>query len=274
VLLDALSGLGLLEKKNNRYQTAPAVVPFLTSTGSHAVLPMVMHAAKLWKTWSGLTDIARGTRSLDKATAYTRSENELQAFIGAMHVVNIGLAPKIVAIVNPGDARALLDVGGGPGTYTLAFLQASSSLRATLFDQPAVVELARPRIEAAGQLHRVTFAPGDFYQNELPAGHDLAFLSAIIHQNSFEQNVDLYRKIFNALLPGGRLVIRDHIMQADRTHPVAGAMFAINMLVGTIGGGTYTYPEIAEGLKQAGFERIRLIQEGEQMDGLVEAYRP
>jgi hypothetical protein len=115
---------------------------------------------------------------------------------------------------------------------------------------------------------------GDFYHDEFPPDHDLAFVSAVIHQNSPGQNLDLYRKIFRALVPGGRIVIRDHVMEPDRIRPRDGAIFAVNMLVGTPGGNTYTFGEIHSGLAQAGFVRIRLVQKGERMDGLVEGFKP
>jgi len=106
------------------------------------------------------------------------------------------------------------------------------------------------------------------------SGADLALISAIIHSNSPEQNLELYRKVFRALAPGGRILIRDHIMEPDRARPRGGAIFAINMLVGTDGGGTYTYKEVENDLTAAGFTKVRLIQQGEQMDGLIEAFKP
>jgi hypothetical protein len=98
--------------------------------------------------------------------------------------------------------------------------------------------------------------------------------STIIHQNSPEQNEALYRKCFDALEAGGRIVIRDHVLSPDRTRPPSGALFAINMLVATPGGGCYTFEEIRVGLEAAGLERVRQLREDEQMDGLVEAFRP
>lgn len=80
--------------------------------------------------------------------------------------------------------------------------------------------------------------------------------------------------MFRALVPGGRIVIRDHVMASDRTRPKDGAIFAVNMLVGTSGGNTYTYDEIEDGLTHAGFIRVRLLQSGEHMDGLVEGFKP
>ena len=107
-----------------------------------------------------------------------------------------------------------------------------------------------------------------------PSGCDLALLSAIIHQNSPAQNLELYRKVFRALDAGGSILIRDHIMDESRTSPLAGALFAVNMLIGTTGGGTYTFGEIREGLEKAGFVGVSLIRAGREMDGLVEARKP
>lgn len=103
---------------------------------------------------------------------------------------------------------------------------------------------------------------------------DLALLSAIIHQNSPDQNVALYKKVHHALIPGGTLLIRDHIMDESRIDPPAGAVFAINMLVATQGGDTYTFGEIAEGLMAAGFSDVRQIRDGKRMDSLVIARKP
>jgi len=266
-LLDALAAQGLLVKEGGRWRTEPSVAPFLVDGAERSVLPMVLHAANLWSRWSHLTQKVVPGRSGEAGP------ESLAAFIGAMDVVAAPLADRIAAAVGAGGTRRLLDVGGASGTYTMAFLRANPGMTATLFDRPAVVEMARVRLGAAGLLPRVTLAGGDFAADPLPPGHDLAFVSAIIHQNSPAENLALYERIHGALVPGGRVVIRDHVMEPDRTRPRAGALFAINMLVGTAGGGTYTFDEIAAGLAQAGFERVRLVQAGERMDALVEAFK-
>ena len=267
MLLDALAAQGLLAKEGGRWRTDPSVAPFLAAGAEGSILPMVLHAANLWNRWSDLT------RKVAPERAGAAGPEFLAAFIDAMHVIAGPQADLIAAAVGAGGARRLLDVGGASGTYTLAFLRANPGMTATLFDRPAVVEMARKRLGEAGVLPRVTLVGGDFTADLLPLGHDLAFVSAIIHQNSPAENLALYKMIHAALVPGGRVVIRDHVMQPDRTHPRAGALFAINMLVGTAGGGTYTFDEIADGLTRAGFERVRLVQAGERMDALVEAFK-
>lgn len=274
MLLDAVAAMGLLSKQGATYQCDGDIVHFLAGDSADTILPMVLHMASLEPRWARLTNIVKNEQNASDEFNFTRSAAELRAFIGAMHSIGAPLAKRIVAAVNPGASRVLLDIGGGSGTYTIAFLRAVPEMKATLFDLPDVITMARERLDREGLLDRVTLAAGSFYHDEFPQGHDLALLSAIIHSNSLEENLDLYKKIFRSLKPGGRILIRDHVMEPDRIHPKNGALFAINMLVGTSGGGAYTYEEIESGLSQAGFTSIRLLQKGEHMDGIVEALRP
>ena len=274
VLLDALAAMEMLVKEKGRYRTARDLLPFLHPDSPRTVLPMIRHAATIWKNWSNLTRIVAETGGVEQPGGIFEDPEDRRAFIGAMHVVGRGRAPQLAEAIDPCSARRLIDVGGGPGTYTIALLEACPDMAATLFDLPEVVDMGRERIEAAGLADRVSIVAGDFHTDPLPPGHDLALLSAIIHMNSPQQNLDLYKKIFSALDPGGRLVVRDHVMKPDRTAPKAGAIFAINMLVGTPGGDTYTFDEIKQGLAAAGFENIGLIQEQDPMMGLVEAFKP
>jgi 3-hydroxy-5-methyl-1-naphthoate 3-O-methyltransferase len=271
ILLDALCSLGYLVKTGSTYMTEPSAATLLSKDAPDTMLPMVLHMETLWRTWSKLTDVVLGnaTAGLSKGALH---KDHIRAFIGAMHSVAAKMAPEVVAAVNPVGIHKMIDVGGGSGSYTLAFLNASTQIRATLFDLPEVIEMARDRMAEAGMLDRVTLHEGDFYRDALPEGHDFALLSAIIHQNSPEQNRALYAKIHDALTPGGRIVVRDHVMSEDRTKPIDGALFAVNMLVGTPGGQTYTFDEIEEGLKAAGFSGIRLIQ-SKGMFSLVEGFK-
>ena len=265
IVLDALAAMGLLVKQNGAYRTEPSAARLLAADSPDSILPIVQHNIDLWGRWGRLTGKVAGSRTPDWS---------MRAFIGAMHAIARPLATRIVKLVNPAGARRLIDVGGGSGSYTLAFLEAVPQMQATIFDQPEVIEMARERVSAAGMLERVALVAGDFSRDSLPAGHDLALVSAIIHQNSPAENLALFRKVFAALDPGGRVVVRDHVLSPDRTQPRSGALFAVNMLVGTEGGNSYTEAEIRDALAGAGFVGVRLIHLDTQMDGLVEAFRP
>lgn len=273
ILLDGLAALGLLEKRDGRYSPGADALP-LSSKHPQSVLPMMRHTASLWNRWSELTAIVRTGKGGERPAGAFDDPVELEAFIGAMHVVGRDAAAEIARAVRAQDSRKLLDVGGATGTYAEAFLREYPQMKATVFDRPPVIEMARRRLEPLDIWPRLTLTAGDFYQDYLPGGHDLVLLSAIIHQNSPEQNIALYRKCFDALVPGGRMLIRDHVLSEDRTRPVSGALFALNMLACTNGGNCYTLTDIAETLKEAGFARVALLQDGERMDALVEAFKP
>ncbi len=268
-LLDALVAGGALLKEAGRYRPAERTAS-LSADHPQSVLPMAQHLVTLWDTWSDLTQTVRTGRN-PEAERSNRTEKSLAAFIGAMHVVGRELAEEVAAAYDASWATRLLDIGGGSGTYSLAFLRRNPRLRGVLFDQAGVVPLARQRLDQEGFLQRVELVASDFYRADLLPGCDLALLSGIIHQNSPAQNEALFGKVRQPLQPGGRLLIRDHVMDEDRSRPAAGAWFALNMLVNTPGGDCYTFAEIKAGLERAGFRDVAFLRRGERMDGLVEA---
>jgi SAM-dependent methyltransferase len=271
-LLDCLVALRLLSKQDGIYQNTERGA-LLSAEHPETELPMVLHLSGLWESWGGLTETVRTGTNPKRKPVTERGKDSLKAFIGAMHVVGRGLSHKIADSYNLAPFRRLLDIGGATGTYTTAFLEKNPEMTAVLFDLPDVIRWAEERLGADGLLERVECVAGDFYKDELPKGCDLVLLSAIIHQNSPEENLALFQKIHRAVVPGSTLLIRDHVMEPARTHPPQGTLFAINMLVNTKGGDTYTFAEIKETLERAGFGEVKLVREGEHMDCLVEARR-
>ena len=102
----------------------------------------------------------------------------------------------------------------------------------------------------------------------LPSGTTIRLLP---HQNSRQQNRDLFIRSHAALSDDGVIVIRDVIMDSSHTSPAAGALFAINMLVATEGGGTYTFDEYSEDFREAGFDEVTLVHRDEFMNSLIRA---
>jgi hypothetical protein len=272
-LLDCLVILDLAKKDEGIYSLTENGA-FYSSRHPETVLPMVLHMNSLWGTWSDLTETVRKGGHPERKSGILFTEEHLKAFIGAMHVVGREMSKTIAEGCNLGRFKRLMDIGGASGTYTIAFLRENPAMTAVVFDAANVIPMARERLADEGILDRVDLVAGDFYVDALPKGCDLALLSAIIHQNSPEENLTLYRKIFTALDAGGTVIIRDHFMDDSRTNPPSGAMFAINMLVNTRGGDTYTFQEVKEELEQAGFTDVKQVRQGMGMDGLVEAQKP
>lgn len=270
ILLDALAAHGLLIKTSDaRYALPESVERLLVKDSNDSILPMILHGWRLWETWSHLTHIVSTGDNPNTASDRVRSTDETKDFIEAMDVVGRVTAVLIADSIDLSSYRKMLDVGGGSGTYIIAFLKKAPQMTATLFDLPEVTELAKRRLAGSEFAARVQLVSGDYNKVPLPAGHDLALLSAVIHINSRHGNQTLFRKVHKCLDPGGTILIRDHIMDPTRTRPVGGADFAINMLVNTKGGNTYTFDEVRQDLELAGFKDVRMIREGQNMDQLV-----
>ncbi|MGP8281592.1 MAG: methyltransferase [Desulfomonilaceae bacterium] len=271
ILLDALAAMGLLSKtEQGYYSTAEPVQNWLADDGDDSVLPMLLHMAHLWKSWSDLPEIVRGEKVLYGSGTHTWSENEIDAFIGAMDVVARNIADALVGdFADLNKFSRLLDLGGGPGTYTAAFLNKNPKMNATLFDRPNVIEIAKKRLKEKGLINRAQFVEGDYNTDPLPVGHDLVWASATIHSNNRDQNRELFKKIYACLSSGGRVLLRDHFLDKSRTSPLDGAIFAVNMLAVTQGGNCYTFDEIKEDLESAGFHNVQMIRQGARMDQIV-----
>ena len=274
IILDALAALELLEKGDGRYSVPPGLLPLLAQRGPGSILAMARHQANCLRRWAQLTEVAKTGRPPGRRAGPDGSEADTQSFIGAMHDISAPVAREVIRGLEPLSFRLLLDVGGASGTWTAAFLAACPGSTAILFDLPEVIPLARARVAELGVGDRVRLAAGDFLKDPLPAGADLAWVSAIIHQNSREENRALFASVLRALVPGGRIAIRDTIMDPSRTSPVAGALFAVNMLVGTEGGGTYTFDEVREDLEAAGFTDAALLRRDPAMNSLVCGRKP
>ncbi len=274
VLLDALAALRLLEKSGDKYALSPGADPLLKSDRPGSVLAMAQHQANCLRRWAELAKVVQSGRPAKVAPSVRGAAGDRASFIGAMHTVSAPLSAQVIRAVRPLGFRHLLDVGGGSGTWTIEFLRAVPSAHATIFDLPTVIPMARRRLSAAGLSKRVKLMPGDFLKDALPAGADLAWISAIVHQNSRSENRQLFRKVLHALSPGGRAAIRDILMEEDRTRPLAGALFAVNMLVATQRGGTFTFNELREDLEQAGFINVRVTHRDQGMNSVVLATKP
>jgi 3-hydroxy-5-methyl-1-naphthoate 3-O-methyltransferase len=274
ITLDALAAQGLIKKQGDRYSLLPGTASFLTLDGSKSILSMARHQANCLRHWAQLAAVVKSGRPAERKPGLHGEKGDREAFIWGMHNISAPVAGQVIRAIEPLQFNHLLDIGGGPGTWTIAFLRACPSARATLFDLPAVIPLSRRGVAQARLSHRVRFVAGDFMKDTLPPETDLAWVSAIVHQNSRSQNQCLFGNVFQALTPGGRMVIRDVLMAEDHVQPLPGALFAVNMLVATPGGGTYTFSELREDMESVGFTEARVLQLDDAMHSLVVATKP
>jgi predicted O-methyltransferase YrrM len=272
-LLDALAALGMLSKEGEKYSVPAELRPWLIEGAPGTALPMIWHQMSLIRLWSQLAWVVRSGEPAVRQASIRGADADRAAFIAAMHSVSGPFADELIARLGPPQFEHLLDVGGASGTWTLAFLRAVPRATATIFDLPDAIEQARARIAACGMADRIRLVSGDFYDDSLPDGADLAWVSAIAHQHAREDNCALFAKVGEALVPGGRIMVRDIVMEPNRVAPREGALFAINMLVATASGGTFTFDEFREDLEASGFGNVELLVKDERMNSVVAARR-
>lgn len=250
MLLNALASLGALEKRQGI---------FSCTTESRAFGPGrtgLMHTVHLWESWSTLTDCVRAGTTRRRPGAGAHDGSWTEAFIEAMHARAKTTAAQVVQVVGTEGVRRLLDVGGGPGTFSLAFALAAPELHAEVLDLDPVVAIAQRHIREAGLSDRVRVRVGDLRTDGLGEGYDLVLVSAICHMLDEDENRDLLRRCSKALAPRGRIVIREFILDSDRAGPSFSTLFALNMLVGTRRGNCYTEAEYRQWLLDSGCDQV------------------
>ena len=260
MLLNALVAMGWLVKNGATFSNSPASARYFVAGSEDDWRVATLHLAHLWETWSTLTECVRAGTSVTRQAGTGRGEDWTTAFIAAMHRNARARAPLVVNAVGIEGVSRMLDVGGGSGAYSIAFASAKANLEVDLLDLAEVLPITQGHIENAGLADRIWTKPGDLRADQLGVGYDLVLVSAICHMLGIDENRDLCERCFRALAPRGRVVIQDFILEPDKTAPKSAALFAVNMLVGTQGGSTYTEAEYAGWLREAGFVDVQHVR--------------
>ena len=203
-----------------------------------------------------------------------RWETAQRGFRAAATVTLDEVATKIDV---PADARRLLDVGGGHGLYAVELCYRRPDLAATVFDHPEALAVAREEAAAVGLGDRVRTRGGDYWVDDLGEGYDVALLFNVIHAHDGAEIVELFGRVADALVPGGRIAVLDQLAGSART-PVgrAGLGFVDLTYAATLGANVHPYGDVAEWLRAAGFEDVRrtAIRRAGPGNALVEATKP
>lgn len=245
-ILNALTALKLLKKQGDAFRNTALASRFLVSGSPHYQGDILHHADALWKSWSQLDTIVK----TGKPAVATHDHS---SFIKGMHNIASLIAPDIIKAVGLKGVKKAVDVGGGPGTYSMEM--ARQGVAVTLFDLPDTIAIAKKMIKEA-KISGITCKPGDVLTDSLGTGFDLVFLSQFIHAFSPKETQTIFSKAFAALNPGGRVAVQEFPIDKTGTAPTQGALFSVNMLIQTPGGRCYSPAEISALLKKAGFAKI------------------
>jgi hypothetical protein len=260
IILDGLAALGLIAKEGERYRNGELTSRYLMRGKEEYRGAIVRHMDHTWWGWSELLGtVQRGHADMDKSERWLdrmpeSQEDWVREFIWGMHAIARDLAPQVVAMMDLAGVKRLLDLGGGPATYAIAFAQASPTLSATVFDLPKPATIAQENISRHGLASRIDTLAGNFLEDDIGSGYDFIWVSQILHSHTEEQCRLIIDKSVRALNPGGQVAIQDFFLNDDRISPLEGAMFSVHMLAVTPGGRSYTHTEVAAMMAAAGLK--------------------
>lgn len=261
LLLNALAAINLLDKRGGEFSLTEIARKHLLRSSPHHVGDMIGFDAMLWKAWEKLPDAIRTGRPTRPPDMYQADWRETEVFITAMDslVKARGDGEVLASAIDLSNVANLLDVGSGPATYPIALCQRFPELRVTIVDLPGTLKITERFVTDAKLGERIALIPADYRSDPIPGKYDAIFLSNIIHGENFERNAALIGKLAMNLNHGGRLIVKDHILDDSRAAPPVGAIFSLLMLLTTDGGRCYSFTEIAGWMKQAGLSGIECI---------------
>lgn len=248
ILLDALTGAGLVFKsRDGKYRNAPVSNRYLVKGAPLYQGDIVRHASNMWESFSELDKVLKSGKPSE------RRGFDHEAFIMGMHNLTLLRTESLIMAVGLKGVKTMLDLGSGPGTNAMAM--ARKNVKATIFDLPATVAIAKKLARKEG-VKGLGFIEGDFHVDDIGSGYDLILVSQILHAYSIKENKDLLAKCRKALVPGGRVVVQEFPINDALTAPPHSALFSVNMLAGTRNGRCYSPREMKQWLVEMGFKNI------------------
>jgi len=263
-IMDVLVGLEFLAKnESGKYSLTPESAAFLVSTKQSFQGGLIRHTSEhLLPKWLALNEIVSTGRPGAAVNQQGVGAEFFEKFVNDIFPMSYPSAATLAAhlgLASRADKFRVLDLGAGSGVWGIAQAQAGPMVHVTAVDWHGVIPITRANASRFGLAERFTFVEGDLLEADFGTGHNLVTIGHILHSEGVERSKALLAKACAALAPGGTISIAEFLVNADRTGPVNGLIFAVNMLVNTDAGGTYSFEEIGTWLRDAGFVDVRQL---------------
>lgn len=268
-LLIACCSLGVVRRDGDHFVLTRLACDTLLPESARYLGGVLDHSETLWWVFTGLPDIIRtGERGAAPKPPEAFVSRWHENWIWAMHgnAAN-GVAQWVARQLDLSDRSLLLDVGGGPGTYSIALCQRFTNLKAVVWDVSQTIAIAEQVIERFHMKDRIAVQEGDWNRDEFGEGYDCLLMSNILHGHGSQAETRLEQGM-RALVPGGLLIAHDFLLNNDKSGPLPAALF--NLMVGA-----YTVNELIAVIRSVGFADASLIAyNGQRGAGIVTAMRP
>jgi ubiquinone/menaquinone biosynthesis C-methylase UbiE len=264
-IMNALTALDFLSKDSDgRYALTPESEAFLVSTKPAFQGGIFRHASEqLMPKWLQMNEVVRTGKPAIAANEQGDAAAFFEQFVEdifPMSYAAAGMLGDVLNIAQVSEPVRVLDIGAGSGVWGIALAQKSPRVEVTAVDFPGVIPVTRRVAERFGVADRFRFIEGDLREVDFGTGYNVATLGHILHGEGETHSRALLRKTFDALAPGGTIVIAEMVANEDHSGPPHAMIFAVNMLVNTEEGGTFSFGEMSGWLQEAGFEHVRTVE--------------
>ena len=278
ILLIAVTSLGLLERVNGkqrssvtldgkqrssvtregRYRNSPLADTFLVKTSPRYQGGIVSMFEDWYPTWGKLFDaVVTGKPPVQKP--HDQGDEATRTYIYGMHYRGLAQAQLLARKIPLKGRKRLVDIAGGPGTFSIMLCKANKGLSATVIDRPQTLRVTREIIASYGINDRVATKEGDYLADTFGAGYDAGLLSSMFNQESPTVVKDILRKTHDALAPGGLVIVQEQLLNDEKSGPALAAMIGVNQLLHTPGGAAYSGREMGDWMKEVGFTKVKRV---------------
>jgi ubiquinone/menaquinone biosynthesis C-methylase UbiE len=264
-VVNALAGLGLLAKDHaGRFSLTPESSAFLVSTKPEFQGGLLSRCSQyVLPRWLRLNETIVSSKPVNAVNQQAPGTVFFRGLVSDLFPRNYptakALAQHLLESRIARDGDTALDLAAGSGVWGIVLAQSSPSIHVTAVDWPEVLPITRETAARFGVSNRFTFIEGDLRHVDFGRGYRIATLGHILHSEGALRSRALIEKTYQALLPGGTIAIAEVLVNADRIGPLNGLFFAINMLLNTDEGDTYSFEEISSWLSDAGFVDVRML---------------
>lgn len=254
-LLESCVSLGLLERRGDMYGNTQTASVYLTSRSAESLVITLRLQSATFPMWAKLKDaVISGEPVVPPSDLLGRNKELTRHFVIGMHQRAIGVARVLVDEVDLAGRKVLVDIGGGPGTYSVMLAQKYPELMAKVMDLGPILEVAKELIGESDACDRVVTVPFNAKEDEIAGGFDVALISGFLHRLSPEGCVGVLRKVNDAMDAGGQIIVNDLFSIGDG--PEMAVLFGLQMLLTNETGCTHSVEEMILYLREAGFKNI------------------
>lgn len=278
-LMNALNGVGLVELDGNLYANSLGAEAFLSRESKYDFGDYLRFQIdqQMYPFLGQLNEVLDGSLSSDAVDSYQHwMSNPEQAalYSNAQHSGSLGPGRTIARMVDLTGAKSLLDVAGGTGAMTIRLLEANPDLTSTIIDFPNVSEIGWRFITEANMTNRVRYIPSNALNVEWPSEQDAILMSYLFSGVPGEEIPRLVQYAFDSLVPGGKFLVHDFMVNDDRTGPVLAALWQLQHMAFTPDAHSVTAGWLKAEMKKVGFIDIQDIQVIQGLTQLVHARKP